>query len=298
MSKSTDRVRGIIIKGYSGFYYVWDGQVEWECSLRGKFRVKKQTFLPGDRVAITLLDPVKYKAVIEEVEMRKNELVRPPVANVDQVVIVLAVTNPEPDYWLLDRLLIMAQDSSVNPVICFNKIDLLDPSATNPVEYYSQTGFPVLTTSTKTGIGLAELKSILASKTSVLAGPSGVGKSSLLNKIEGLRLKTGDLSEKSARGKHTTRHVELMRLSSGGLLADTPGFSQSYLPKDLLREKLIKYYPDFLEFHQHCRFNTCLHREEPECAVRVAVETGRLPKERYQRYLNILSEVITEERRY
>lgn len=297
MSKA-DRIKGIIIKGYSGFYYVWDGQVEWECSLRGRFRITKQSFLPGDRVAITALDPVKRKAVIEEVEPRKNELVRPPVSNVDQVIIVLAVVNPEPDYWLLDRLLIMAQASSVQPVICFNKIDLLDPSATNPVEYYRRTGFPILTTSTKTGMGLLEFRNMLASRISVLAGPSGVGKSSLLNKVEGLSLKTGEISEKTARGKHTTRHVELMRLSSGGLLADTPGFSQSYLPKDLQREDLIKYYPDFLEFHQDCRYNTCLHREEPECAVRAAVETGDLPQVRYQRYLNILDEVITEERRF
>jgi len=298
LNKHADRIKGIIIKGYSGFYYVWDGETEWECNLRGRFRLTKQTFLPGDRVAITVVDKSRRKAVIEEVEPRKNELIRPPVANVDQVVIVMAVANPEPDCWLLDRLLVMAQANGVEPVICFNKYDLLTEGEESPADLYRNTGFPILATSTVTGLGLEELREILAGKVSVLAGPSGVGKSSLLNKIEGLRLKTGEVSEKTSRGRHTTRHVELMRLSSGGLLADTPGFSQVYLPKELKREELIKYYPDFLEYHSGCMFKTCLHREEPECAVRQAVEQGILPADRYQRYLSLLDEVIMEERRY
>jgi len=293
----SDGITGVIIKRYSGFYYVWDGQAEWECALRGKFRLTRQTFLPGDKVSLTILDQQKRKAVIEGVEQRKNELVRPTVANVEQVIIVLAVANPEPDFWLLDRLLVMAQYNKVNPVICFNKTDLKSGQIDEIIGDY-QGVFPLLTTSTKTGEGLTELKEVLAGKISVLAGPSGVGKSSLINEIEGLSLKTGDVSEKMDRGKHTTRHVELLRLSGGGLLADTPGFSQIYLPQDLKREDLVRYYPDFLEYHAHCRFNTCLHREEPDCAVRAAVNEKKLPEKRYQRYLTLLEEVINEERRY
>lgn len=293
-------IEGIIIKGYSGFYYVWDDTSLWECSLRGKFRIKKQTFLPGDRVTITPLDQVSKKAVIEQVLPRQTELLRPPVANVEQVIIVVSLDNPAPDYWLLDRLLIMAQWSLIKPVICFNKGDLLDPETRERLtKVYSQTGFPVLLTSTKQGWGIDDLKEHLTHRISVFAGPSGVGKSSLLNALEkGLSLKTGEVSAKSLRGRHTTRHVELIRLASGGLLADTPGFSQVYLPQGLKREDLIGYYPDFLDYDNRCKFNTCLHRDEPNCAVKEAVNQGMLNKARYERYLTLLDEVIAVERRF
>jgi ribosome biogenesis GTPase len=291
---------GIITKGYSGFYYVWDGNSLWECSLRGKFRVKKQTFLPGDRVIMTILDEDRKKAVIEQVLPRKTELVRPTVANVDQAVIVTALANPEPDFWLLDRLLVMVQYNLVVPILCFNKCDMVSPDEAQRVkEVYEKAGFPSILASAKKGWGLDQLKEVLQDKISVFAGPSGVGKSSLLNALEaGLSLKTGAISEKMRRGKHTTRHVELIHLSSGGFIADTPGFSSIYLPKELKREELIKYYPDFFEYQQLCRFTTCLHRDEPQCAVKEAVALGNLDKMRYERYIGILEEVIEQERRY
>lgn len=291
---------GVILKGYSGFYYVWDGLREWECSLRGRFRLNKQSFLPGDRVTITVIDESKEKAVIEKVHPRQTELIRPPVANVEQVIIIMAVVNPEPDLWLLDRLLLIAGVNKVQPVICFNKIDLLPEDEWGRiVNPYRDTGFPLVLTSGKKGWGLEELRSQLQGKISVFAGPSGVGKSSLLNALEpGLTLKTGEISEKLARGRHTTRHVELMKLKNGGFLADTPGFSSIYLPKDLKREQLTEFYPDFLTGHERCRFNTCLHRDEPHCAVREAVENKILDAGRYQRYLVVLDEVIAQERRF
>ncbi len=291
---------GIITKGYSGFYYVWDGNSLWECSLRGKFRVKKQNFLPGDCVIITILDEKRKKAVIEQVLPRKTQLVRPPIANVDQAVIVTALAKPEPDFWLLDRLLVMVQFSLVIPVLCFNKCDMVSSEEAQKVkEVYERAGFHSILASAKEGWGLDQLKEALKDKISVFAGPSGVGKSSLLNALEsGLSLKTGEISEKMGRGKHTTRHVELIRLSWGGFIADTPGFSSIYLPKGLKREELIKYYPDFLEYQHLCRFTTCLHRDEPQCAVKEAVSLGNLDKMRYERYLGILEEVIEQERRY
>lgn len=298
MSKAESRLSGIIIKRYSGFYYVWDGQQEWVCSLRGKFRLIDQTFIPGDRVTFTSLDASKQKAVIETVEPRKNELIRPTVANVEQAIVVMAVANPEPDFWLLDRMLIMIQANGIKPVICFNKVDLQNRENALPIAVYQEIGFPVIFTSKKTGSGLDQLKEVLANKVSVLAGPSGVGKSSLLNKLEGLTLKTGDVSEKSERGKHTTRHVELIKLSGGGLLADTPGFSNVYLPKDFKREELGRYYPEYVNYKRRCRFNSCLHREEPDCAIRSGFEEGHLSKDRYQRYLALLEEIIESERRY
>lgn len=302
MSKAGEKLTGIIIKRYSGFYYVWDGQHEWECSLRGKFRLTKQSFVPGDRVKISIVDSAKYKAVIEGLEERQNELIRPTVSNVEQAIIVMAVANPEPDFWLLDRMLVMIQANEIKPVICFNKVDLLNAEKSEDIllQYsdYQDISFPFLMTSSKTGQGLDQLREILANKISVLAGPSGVGKSSLLNKLEGLTLKTGDVGAKTERGKHTTRHVELIKLSGGGLLADTPGFSNVYLPKDMKKEELSQYYPEYLSYRKECRFNTCLHWEEPGCAVRDAVEEGMLSKGRYQRYLTLLEEIITAERRF
>lgn len=293
-------ITGTIIKGYSGFYYVWDGKNTWECSLRGKFRVKKQTFLVGDQVDITVINPEQKKAVIEKVHERKTELTRPSIANIKQVILVIALKDPDPDFWLLDRLLILAEHKQIKPLLCFNKVDLISSEGEEKVvKSYAKTNFPILLTSSKTKRGLDELKKALENKISVMAGPSGVGKSSLVNALEpGLTLKTGDLSEKLGRGKHTTRHVELIRLSCEGLLADTPGFSQIYLPDDLKREDLLKYYPEFFEFNSKCKFKTCLHRDEPQCAVREAALSGVLDYDRYQRYLVILEEVIKEERRY
>lgn len=293
-------IKGTIVKGLSGFYYVWDGLSLWVCSLRGRFRIKKVNFLPGDRVEISVIDEEQKKAVIEKVEPRVSELIRPPVANVEQVMIVTALKNPEPDYRLLDRLLLMVQAAGVHPVLCFNKADLVQPSQRKAVrESYGKTGLDVILTSAKRGWGLKKLKESLVGTISVFAGPSGVGKSSLMNAMEkGLSLKTGETSEKTARGKHTTRHVELFRLPGGGLVADTPGFSQITLPEGLKRENLVRFYPEFMNYHALCKFNTCLHRDEPQCAVRDAAEAGELDNRRYQRYLEILDEVIKEERSF
>jgi len=296
------KFKGVIIKGYSGFYYVLEetsGKI-WECSLRGKLRLQKQTFFPGDWVICTSKAEASEKAVLEEVLPRRNELSRPTVANVDQVLIVMALAEPEPDLQFLDRVIIMALYHGVSPLLCFNKADLVTTQvARSYQEIYAQTGFPVQVISAVKGWGIEELKAKLQQKISVLGGPSGVGKSSLLNSLGGSRsLLTGEVSRKTSRGRHTTRHVELIPLPWGGFLADTPGFSRIYLPQGLKREDLIKYYPDFLPYHATCKFNTCLHRTEPHCGVKAAIEKGLLDVERYKRYLEILTEVITEERRY
>lgn len=290
---------GMIIRGYSGFYYVWDGSGIWECKLRGKYRIKQQTFLPGDKVTMTIIGEKDRQAVIEQVLPRKNELVRPSVSNVDQAVVVASCTDPEPDLWLLDRLLIITRANRVEPLICFNKADLVSPEETSQLtQQYSKAGFPILVVSTKKIWGLQELKDALAGKVSVFAGPSGVGKSSIMNMLEpGLRRKTGEISEKSARGRHTTRHVELVPLPDGAIVADTPGFSQINLPQ-MKREDLADYYRDFDDYRYECRFSSCLHRDEPQCAVKEAVEKGLIDKGRYERYLSLLEEVIANERRY
>jgi ribosome biogenesis GTPase len=290
---------GTIIRGYSGFYYVFDGSRTWECKLRGKYRIKNQTFLPGDKVSIKVIDEEKNTAVIENVKTRRNELIRPPVSNVDQAIIIMALKDPEPDLWLLDRLLIITQAKLVDPIICFNKADLItENDSANIVAKYNNIGVPVLLISTTKELGLEKLRKVLAGKISVFAGPSGVGKSSIMNMLApDLKRKTGLISEKSARGKHTTRHTELLPIGEGAIVADTPGFSQVFLP-EMRREELTDYYQDFLPYRTECKFKSCLHHHEPKCGVKDAVKLGLIDLERYERYIILLEEVITKERRY
>lgn len=290
---------GIIIKGYSGFYYVQTEERLWECSLRGKFRQKHlaQSFLPGDRVRIT---PLKGdKGVIEEVLPRQTELVRPPIANVEQGILVFACKDPDPDLNLLDRLLILTSLAGLEAVICFNKADRLTEEERHALAApYRQAGYSVVEASAKTGLGVEEIRAILKDRVSVFAGPSGVGKSTMLNALEpNLALKTGAVSEKLGRGRHTTRHVELLALRDGGWVADTPGFSSLYLPP-MERDQLASCFPEFLPYLGECRFNSCIHKTEPDCSLRAAVEEGKIDKDRYQQYLNFLDEVIANERRY
>ncbi|NLT94229.1 MAG: ribosome small subunit-dependent GTPase A [Clostridia bacterium] len=287
---------GIILKGYSGFYYVKWNNIIYECSLRGKNRLKKIRFLPGDFVEFESLP--NEKGVIDELLPRRNELIRPPIANVDQVIIVTSLINP--DLWLIDRLTVLALWNDVQPIICFNKCDQVnDDIISDLLSIYQKTQFPLVVTSAKKRIGIEELKKILENRISVFAGPSGVGKSSIINAIEpGFQLKTGEISEKLKRGKHTTRHVELLPLSSGGLVADTPGFSSLVLPPDIVREDLPFLFPEFEDFRRECKFSTCLHKSEPQCSVRQAVSEEKISKSRYDNYLSFLEEVIKQERSF
>ncbi|HHY59765.1 MAG TPA: ribosome small subunit-dependent GTPase A [Clostridia bacterium] len=290
-------LEGIIVRGYSGFYYVQTGSETWECRLRGKYRVKHQDFLVGDRVLIT---PVgQQKGVIEKVLERKNQLVRPPVANVEQVVIVVSLDSPPPDLMLLDRLLVLAEFHGLDSVIVFNKADLVTPAAMEKFRsVYENIGYRVILSSARTLMGIDALRESLKDKISVLAGPSGVGKSSLLNAVQpGLSLKTGEVSHKTKRGRHTTRHVELMRLAEGGFVADTPGFSRLNLT-DMTREELSDYFPEMSRLRSNCRFSSCLHYTEPDCAVRSALDAGLIDSGRYHHYLYLLEEVMANERRY
>ncbi len=290
-------MEGIVIKGYSGFYYVQAQATLWECSLRGRFRVHEQDFLPGDRVEISVLKGCK--GVIEQVLPRRNSLIRPPIANVEQTVIVLAHHSPEPDLNLLDRLLIQVEEAHVAPVICFNKADTASAHEIKSLEsIYGDIGYKVISTGSGTEYGIAALKQELQGKVSVFAGPSGVGKSTLVNAIQpGLALKTGEVSRKLSRGRHTTRHVELLPLEGGGFVADTPGFSSLNLP-DMRREELQNFFPELDKLASDCKFSTCLHWQEPQCAVKAGLEQGMIYGGRYANYLLFLQEVIEHERRY
>ncbi len=296
--------QGRVLKGFGGFYYIQEdhntGKSLWECRLRGRFRREKQEVLAGDLVAFATVDEAKLKGVVEEVLPRRNRLLRPPVANVDQALVVLAVDWPQPDLWLLDRLLIMILAEGIEPLLCWNKEDLAKDSKLKELTApYEAAGITQLATCALSGQGVEALSLHLAGKTTVLAGPSGVGKSSLLNQVEpGILLKTGDLSDKLGRGKHTTRHVEWLPLSVGGWVADTPGFSQIFLPEKVGGAELANYYQEFALYREHCRFRSCLHHQEQDCAVRQAVADKSIDQGRYRRYTTFLQEVQERDRKY
>ena len=288
---------GIIFKGIGGFYYVKFNDAIYECKARGKFKNQKVTPLVGDYVHISIQDEEKKLGMIEEILERKTELLRPTVANVNQAIIVFSIKNPLPNIILLDKMLVLAEPSALNIVICFNKADLdVDFDYEKYEAIYSRIGYPVLKTCAIEGEGIDELSYYLKDKITVFSGPSGVGKSSLLNAVhEGFTLQTGEISEKIKRGKHTTRHSELLELKNGGIVVDTPGFT-SLSMHEIEAEDLKEYFPEFRMMDDQCKFDNCMHINEPDCIVKAAVEDNRISKDRYEAYLYILKE-ISEHRR-
>ncbi|MGS0764646.1 ribosome small subunit-dependent GTPase A [Syntrophomonas curvata] len=290
-----ERVGGLVLKNYGGFYYVQDSQkVVYECKLRGK--VKKQV-LSGDRVLITSLG--NQCGILESILPRRNELVRPRVANADLLLIVMANDKPAPSLVLLDGLLVNAYFNNLIPYIIINKKDLPEDSRAAMIgQYYPRSGFNVIRTSVHTGCGIDELRAVIKERIAVMAGPSGSGKSSLLNSlVAGAGIRTQEVSNKIGRGRHTTRHVELYPLGSGGWIADTPGFSVLNTP-DMESHRLADYYPDFQNYTCGCKFGDCLHYRETDCGVKDAVTDGRVAQFRYQNYIAILEKLIQNERCY
>ena len=293
-------INGKIIKGIGGFYYVDTEKGLYECRARGIFRKNKITPLVGDRVSISVVDEENKKGVVEEIEERDTELVRPPIANVDKALIVFAIKNPSPNLSLLDRFIVLAEKENLEIVIVFTKVDL-DANGELLEELksiYEVSGYKVIPVSNKLKLNIDKIKEELKENTVVFAGPSGVGKSSLLNEVDkNFELKTGEVSDKIKRGKHTTRHAELLKLECGGMVADTPGFSS--LTLDDIDESELKEY--FIEFDKHddCRFGSrCIHENEPSCAVKEAVENGEISKKRYESYIQLLNEIRSGKRRY
>jgi ribosome biogenesis GTPase / thiamine phosphate phosphatase len=274
-----------------------DSGVEYRCRARGRLKNDGISLFVGDRAVISPL--TENEGVLEEVLPRTALMARPPVANVDQVVIVCAPQDPPLSLQLLDRLLVLAESARLRALICMNKEDLPhDEEEEFLRSLYESAGYTLLITSAKFGHGIEAVKKELCGRISVLAGPSGVGKSSLLNSIQpGLKLRVGEISEKLKRGRHTTRHVELLTLDCGGLVADTPGFSQLDLT-DVTSEDLPFCFPEFQQFAISCRFNGCRHRNEPGCAVKDAVACGSIALSRYENYLVFLDEVTAQERSY
>lgn len=277
---------GIILKALSGFYYVDDGHSVTACRGRGKHRHEKITPLVGDRVLFTPLGG--EQGALDEVLPRKNEFHRPAVANIDQLVIIASQAIPVTDPFLIDRVVSIAARRNCQCVICINKCDLAPGEELAHI--YRQAGFQTLQISAETGDGLEELRQIITGKVSAFTGNSGVGKSSILNSLEpGIALKTGEVSEKLGRGRHTTRHVELFRLSCGAVVADTPGFSSFDIDKiELCRKEELQFtFREFAPYLGKCRFQDCMHVKEKGCAVLSAVESEEIAPSRHQSYLRL-----------
>lgn len=290
-------VNGIIMKGVGGFYYVKTNIDIVECRARGAFRETNTVPLVGDKVRIRISDE-DSSGYIEEIYARSSQLVRPPVANITQAIIVMSVKKPDINTWLLDRFLIMAEHEKLEIIICINKSDLSLERAKELKTNYETIGYKVIITSVNTGLGIDELNKVLDNNITVFAGPSGVGKSSILNMIsKDFKLETGDISLKTNRGKHTTRHVELFELHDNAYVLDTPGFSSLNL--DFIEDEIEvrEYFKEIKRSGINCKFLSCLHINEPNCHVKQQVEEGNISRDRYDNYLLFIDE-IKKTRRY
>lgn len=286
-------MQGRIIRGIAGFYYVYVPEMGiYECKAKGIFRKNKLKPLVGDFVKLSILDEENKKGNIDEVLDRENELIRPAVANIDQALVIFAIKKPEPNLNLLDRFLIMMEQKEIPCVLVFNKSDLASEEEKQTLrDIYGNSGCEILFISAKQDEGIEAIREVLKGKTSTVAGPSGVGKSSLINKLQtDVNMETGSISEKIERGKHTTRHTEFIPIGEDTFIMDTPGFS-SLAVFDMEKEELEQFYPEFDEYRDTCRFNGCSHTHEPGCGVKEAIEEGNISKERYGNYKLIYEEL-------
>ncbi len=288
-------MRGKIIKGIAGFYYVYteegNGKV-YECKAKGIFRKEKRKPLVGDDVLLEVLEEEGQKGSITELLPRRSELIRPAVANIDQALIIFAIVKPEPNFNLLDRFLIMMEQQGLGSIVCFNKQDLAAPEERDGLrQAYEACGCRVLFISAKEREGIGELRKLLSGKTTVAAGPSGVGKSSLINCLNpSAGMETGDISRKIARGRHTTRHSEIIALHENTYIVDTPGFTSLGL-FHMEKEELQGFYPEFQEYGKYCRFAGCAHLNEPGCRVKDALQEGKISQVRYRNYQALYQEL-------
>lgn len=292
-------MQGKIIKGIAGFYYIHVPEHGiYECKAKGGFRNQKIKPLVGDMVEFDVIDEAEKKGNIVSILPRLNALIRPSVANVAQAMIIFAIQEPEPNLGLLDRFLITMQQQDLKTIICFNKCDLTSEARKQELtEIYQGCGYEVLFISVEKQQGIDAVRKKLKGMTTVLAGPSGVGKSSLMNQLNPqLEVQTGAVSEKIKRGRHTTRHSEIFYLGEDTYLMDTPGFTSLYV-KDVEADELKYYYSEFEPYEGKCRFNGCAHVHEPDCAVKTAVGEGIIHKLRYDSYINLYEE-LKSQRRY
>lgn len=294
-----DTEKGKIIRGVGGFYYVCcDGIGILECRAKGLFRKLGIKPLVGDNVTVQVISYEDKTGNIEEILQRSSSLVRPAVANVDQVLVLFAAAQPDPNLNLLDRFLMTMDRQDIPTVICFNKADIVSGSEIRLLaDTYKNSGYPVYFISIRDNEGLDEVRELLQHKTTVLAGPSGVGKSSFLNCMLGSeRMETGDISQKIRRGRNTTRHSEIFPVNEDTFICDTPGFSSLYIDS-FEKEEIRDHFQEFREYEPRCRFKGCMHISEPDCAVKEALARGEISRIRYDNYCQLVSE-CSQQKKY
>lgn len=293
-------MKGKIIKGIAGFYYVHspENNFIYECKPKGIFRKQKIKPLVGDDVEISTIDVPQGSGVITNILPRKNELIRPAVTNVDQALVLFAAAEPDPNLNLLDRFLVMMEKQNVRTSICFNKMDIVSNKKMSTLkDTYANCGYDIFATSIINEEGINDIYEYIKGKTTVLAGPSGVGKSSLINRLApDANMETGDVSEKIKRGKHTTRHSELIYVEEDTYIMDTPGFSSLYI-NEIETDELKEYYIEFKEFDNNCRFIGCNHINEPDCAIKDALNDEKISDIRYKNYI-LLYEELKAQKKY
>lgn len=282
-------MNGRIIKGIGGFYYVKTATGVIECKPRGIFRKSNTKPLVGDLVDISLID--SNSGIIDSIKERKNYLIRPPIANVDQLFIVVSTSNPSPDLFFIDKIIVTSEFHRIDPVILVNKIDLTSGEEIKNI--YESAGFKVIITSALNKFGIDSITASFSGKVIAFTGHSGVGKSSILQSIyPDFTIETGEVSQKIGRGRHTTREVQLFETDNGSFIADTPGFSSIELCKylDINKDQLAFYFRDFMPFIDNCRFSGCMHIKERDCAIINAVNEGKISISRYESYKRLYDE--------
>ncbi|MCF0157489.1 MAG: ribosome small subunit-dependent GTPase A [Veillonella sp.] len=284
---------GIVIKNVNGYFYVQDEVCTvHECKVRGRIKKNKYSLLVGDRVEIS------DDGFVETILPRKNSMIRPAVANIDQVVLVVAAHEPDINLLLLNKMLVMIEHADIPIVLCINKCDLADSETDELVVLYQSIGYTVITTSVYANLGIATLKEILSHKVTAFAGPSGVGKSSLLNAVDSkFAFQTGEVSDKIKRGKHTTRHASLFSLDDDSFIMDTPGFSAIEF-SDISLERLPTLFPEFNNYVENCKFSPCYHEHEPVCGVKEAINSNRITPSRYAAYMSIRKDIQSQRKRF
>ncbi|WP_251422126.1 ribosome small subunit-dependent GTPase A [Veillonella agrestimuris] len=284
---------GIVIKNMNGYFYVQDGDgIVHECKVRGRLKKDKYSLLVGDYVEFS------DENLIESILERHNSMVRPAVANIDQVVLVVAAHDPDINILLLDKMLVMIEHADIPIVLCINKYDLADDKTHEILELYQSVGYTVITTSAYMNTDIDKLRHVLSGKVTAFAGPSGVGKSSLLNAVDPkFSFQTGGISEKIKRGRHTTRHASLFSLDAHSFIMDTPGFSAIEF-NDVSLERLPTLFPEFGDYVSDCKFSPCYHDHEPVCGVKTGIESGLIRESRYQSYMSIREEIKNQRKRF